>query len=969
MKDMAWTKTYNRETGRANALKGSAKEEDRKQYWDTGLKELNYRKEEFKEASDEEAMGMSGVSYTPYVNTMEKALKLAKDAGLSVESVKFTDDQRWIITQKNGQQLIEPLEKLFESTLGSDPGVQSVYKTQAYVNRKDYAFSNAGEFNGDKNAAEMKYLENSFNILKKQRDLQYKNIQKNSDVYDKRINDLQKLIDDKKAPVGSEDKLQDLKDNKKINDDVLARIQKESEMFSNSNSTSTTSSGWSNPYSDVATLRYKVDAGMASTLMEKDFGEAAQIYAYRDAKTSIKENPYKVLEIKHSQEMQQIHTSGAYKIQAQQMANQSREKVAAAKIQADAIKAEKERKTAYDKMRLDTGAGVLEEYDVRDENGNIIKDPNTGEALKDFRVVTNPNQKVVGKTLPGDNLVLFPGDKAANVFDVEKANLENAAKQANTEGTLNAIFNTVSKLQNKIGPGDLAKLINPEYDSAKNNDPINRGTSAYMDNKGGIFAGVNQYFKDLMVLSKGTKDLMKVEDIQKGFQEKGVEYLTGLSKKYGDSYVKGLVERVDSYLAQNAPYSPEFEMERKTLQPYVKPIKEYGQYEKVYVDWNRKAGAAVGQQLDNTKMTDELSGKKFTLKMTDANGQPFENKQDFINANKNWAKTAEEYYGAGRNYGQGELSVYYGGVMSGGPMVGNVPSWETLSNNKWNEYLSLKNKESQSKGIPAGPAAPSVNGLVNNVFQNQANAVFANQKAGDGRVHYNDMMRSLLNSGISFDGTDGVLTYGGFKKSAITDAKAMPTQQKLFTLLNDFNNKFNDFTKPAPGVEIGGVLFAAGEKDKVGNYIRLPKEFLDTYYNQADPTKGFLTKEEYDGLLANGLSAIGSSDKMMNSLIEGTFTSPLEAVLKYNKKLEFVDPIGGHSLKFSVPPVLAPGSNQFQYESVINVYDPQTGQMQEFSGWEPTFTNGQDVSKIYSEWEDFAQQLNDQNTNIKYGLE
>ena len=978
MKDMAWTKTYNRETGRANSLKGSSKEEDRKQYWDTGLKELNYRKDEFKEASDEEAMGMSGVSYTPYVNTMEKALKLAKDAGLSVESVKFTDDQRWIITQKNGQQLIEPLEKLFESTMGSDPGIQSVYKTQAYVNRKDYAFSNAGEFNGDKNAAEMKYLENSFTILKKQRELQYRNIQKNSDVYDKRINDLQKLIDNKKAPVGSEEKLQDLKDNKQISDDVLARVQKESDMFSNSNSTSTTSSGFSNPYSDVATLRYKVDAGMASTLMEKDFGEAAQIYAYRDAKTSIKENPYKVLEIKQANEMQQIHTSGAYKIQAQQMANQSREKVAAAKIQSDAIKAEKERKTAYDKMRIETGAGVLEEYELRDENGDIIKDPNTGEALKDFRVVTNPNQKVVGKTLPGDNLVLFPGKNSATVLDAEKANLENAAKQANTEGTLNAIFNTVNKLQNKIGPGDLAKLINPDYALAKERDPLNRGVSGYLDAKDGIFAGAGQYFKDLMLVSKGTKDLMTVEDIQKGFQEKGVEYLTGLSKKYGDSYVKGLVERVDGYLAQNAPYSPEFEMERKTLQPYVKPIKEYGQYEKVYNDWLVKAEKAVGDNLKNIKITKTLStsnpqnpygylfssDEEVNLRLTDSYGDPFQNKEQFISANKKWSDWAKGYY-TGQKIGAG-----YGAPGAGGlGQSFSMGNYTEASDALWNEYLGKKNQAAQKGGIPAGPAAASVNGLVNNVFQNQANAVFANQKAGDGRVHYNDMMRSILNSGISFDGTDGVLTYGGFKKSAITDAKGIETQQKLFTVLNDFNNKFNDFTKPTPGVEIGGVLFAAGEKDKVGNYIRLPKEFLDTYYNQSDPDKGFLSKEEYDGLLENGLSAIASSDKMMNSLIEGTYTEPLEAVLKYNKKLEFVDPIGGHSLKFSVPPVLTPGSNQFQYESTINVYDPQTGKTQEFSGWEPTFTDGRSVTEIYEDWEDFSQQLNEQNTNIKYGLE
>jgi hypothetical protein len=253
MKDMAWTKTYNRETGRATALKGSANEADRKQYWDTGLKELQYKRDEFKNATDDEAMSFGNVSYTPYVNTMEKALKIAKDAGISAESVTFSDDQRWIITQKNGKQIIEPLSKLFEATLGADPSVQAVYKTQAYVNRKDYAFANASEFNGDQKAAEMKYLEDSFNILKKQRETQYNRMEKNSKVYDERIKNLETLIAKKQAPVDAEEKLETLRENKKINDDVLARIQQESDMFSNTNSTATTSSGFVNPYEDINT--------------------------------------------------------------------------------------------------------------------------------------------------------------------------------------------------------------------------------------------------------------------------------------------------------------------------------------------------------------------------------------------------------------------------------------------------------------------------------------------------------------------------------------------------------------------------------------------------------------------------------------------------------------------------------------------------------------------------------------------
>lgn len=91
--------------------------------------------------------------------------------------------------------------------------------------------------------------------------------------------------------------------------------------------------------------------------------------------------------------------------------------------------------------------------------------------------------------------------------------------------------------------------------------------------------------------------------------------------------------------------------------------------------------------------------------------------------------------------------------------------------------------------------------------------------------------------------------------------------------------------------------------------------------------------------------------------------------MKYKKELEFTDPIGNHTLKFSVPPIASPNSNVFQYEAKIYTYNPETGQMDEFSGWEPTFTNGQDIDDIKSYYDDFFKQINQQNQNIMYGLE
>ena len=52
MKDMAWTKNYINQRNKAATLQNSKDEKQRAMYWDTGIKDLDYSREEFKEATD-----------------------------------------------------------------------------------------------------------------------------------------------------------------------------------------------------------------------------------------------------------------------------------------------------------------------------------------------------------------------------------------------------------------------------------------------------------------------------------------------------------------------------------------------------------------------------------------------------------------------------------------------------------------------------------------------------------------------------------------------------------------------------------------------------------------------------------------------------------------------------------------------------------------------------------------------------
>ena len=305
MKDMAWTKNFNNQKGRAQGLKNSLDDKIRGQYWEDGVLALDYQREEFKETSIGETLNVASPSYTNYVNVQEKALKLAKDSDLSIESVDFSPDGKWIVKTKNGQQLEEPLSKLFEASLGSDPAVIEMYKTQAYVNRKNFSYSNAAQFGGDKNAAEIKYLENHFNRLKSEQVAQHKQLQDSSNVYKNKIKDIEGQIAKGNKDPRLVQTLNNLRDNNSINENVLNRVQKDIDVMNEGHSsTASTSTGKSNPYGDLKSMRYKIDNAIASSLMEKDLNQAAHIFAYRNAKEDIEANPYAVLDQKHQYDMQ-----------------------------------------------------------------------------------------------------------------------------------------------------------------------------------------------------------------------------------------------------------------------------------------------------------------------------------------------------------------------------------------------------------------------------------------------------------------------------------------------------------------------------------------------------------------------------------------------------------------------------------------------------------------------------------------
>ena len=515
VKDMAWTKNFMNQVGRAEGLKGSNVVAEREQYWNDGVLAMNYKRDEFKEASSEDALSFENVSYTPYVNTVAKAQEVAKAAGLSVESVDFSKDGKWIIKSKNGEQLTEPLQRLFEARLGNDPAIQEVYKTQAYVNRKNDAFANAAQFGGDKNMAELKYLEKSFNVLKAQSLQRYNSLKESSTGYSDKIADLQKQIKNGEASPDIQKQIDQYTMNKQLVDDVLTRSEQEQKELSPGEFTATTSTGFTNPYGDIKSLRYKVDNGMASLLMQKDLDEAANIFAFKDAKQDIDANPYAVMAEKHRYNMQAVAARNAGLANAAKIRNAG------------------EKENTLLKLKIESGA-----YYQNEETGEVIP----VEALNEMYV--DPNDKGTA---------------------TDKLNLKTASRHINklqTESIAKPFLqNTLSLIERMVDQGQMTRKEASGILAYGKNPSI--GYDVFSKK-------LNKYGSEFLRSEVGSKDLAGIQKKMSTWLSQNGE-LSGLSGEEYSNYEKSALKfqdytnylKIDSDWRKTTSYEVERDLRRQ----------------------------------------------------------------------------------------------------------------------------------------------------------------------------------------------------------------------------------------------------------------------------------------------------------------------------------------------------------------------------------------------------------------------
>ena len=289
VKDMMWTKNYQNEMDRADGFKNCVDPEKcGGQYWEGGVNALQFRREEFRNLSDDQAMGFNDVSYTPYVDVMGKATKIAKDSGLNMKVDQISGN--WIVTTKNGEQLTGPLLALFQKQLGQDPTIAQYYRTKAYVDRKSYAMNNAEQF-GSAEAAEQNYITESTKAI--------------NEVFSKIKQDAEYARDN------NTQKAEELKKNmEEGNVDADAEAQAEYEALfghadNNDHTSNEVSGAMSTANNSMSTQNLMlqgeaVDGSMAMLALNNDLQSAAQVLAYRDYESTLKENPFAMEDYKQA---------------------------------------------------------------------------------------------------------------------------------------------------------------------------------------------------------------------------------------------------------------------------------------------------------------------------------------------------------------------------------------------------------------------------------------------------------------------------------------------------------------------------------------------------------------------------------------------------------------------------------------------------------------------------------------------
>jgi len=421
MKDVAWTKNYNSTMSRAMSLQNSKDKDVRQQYWPTGIEELKYRKEDFRNEKLENILNYDNVTYTPYVNAVQTYYDLADKLEISREYT--APENGYMVRRKNGELILPTLQQTFLAEYSGNPGIQKVYATEAYVRRKRDIQERSQKFNGDVAAAEKDYLQEKFKFLKDYSAKAYENASENVTVTQNKKANVEKDIESGDVNFAQNPYLAELERALGSYNDTKNNAKQVNDAVNGGSRTPNTT-GPTNTFDELNLenldlARLTVDSGIGSFLAEQDIMQAASNYSHRGEIYDVTgADPYamKQLEFQNSLKLKQLDWQHDAEMKALERQDKATE--------------------AFNKYKIDNKLSIY------DANGNIIDNP--------LLFNRRPLNKKTGNTDP-------------TIVDVLKDNWTDLKGQAKTlmgdTGYIPTFLGTIQNLKNELTNEELNDMM------------------------------------------------------------------------------------------------------------------------------------------------------------------------------------------------------------------------------------------------------------------------------------------------------------------------------------------------------------------------------------------------------------------------------------------------------------------------------------------------------------------------------
>lgn len=910
IKDIALTKNYNNEVGMATSLLNSKDEKERARYWDVGVKAMQMRLEEFKNADASEVLSFSNISYTPYVNAQKKYFDLAKEYNISVDITQPDKSGMYMVRQKNGELIIPTLQKLFLNTYVNDPELQRVYATEAYVKRKSEIESRAVKFNGDKKAAEKDYLQEQYRHLsnfvsekstQSDEKVTVENNKKNSvendiekgDVHPKQGSYLQRIQQSLEVESFIKDH------NSKLNEQLNGQ----------SNTVNTQGLGAKTGGLDLDNLelsRDKIDSGYANLLAQEDILGAANDYSKKDMIYDTKVNPIGLENMRHSHNMRRDAAQNAFTMQRDKMKydfeiaklkdqQKHDEKLAIAKAKFDEEKLVKEH-------LLSIGAAEV------DAKGNIIATKNTQK--------TEP----IGPMNTGNVTVNWMKHNRDYLF---KTVDKNATGYANN--FINLISSGIEGSNPEIDRVELANILGTTPDKA---------LQEFRKIKEDFKRDKSQTVRNLTLQGKlfNMKDKMD----QWAYANDG----TSISRNYLSKAVdSGNFEEVRQF----------FRVYKETKRDNYKVIQKDLSTALVSANLSDQANREIVKLYNEKYLQGKINADKFEDLVEDFIIGRLDKKGKGVGKGpqtKMVTKTRKDPFGVTETYTE------------------SVPTHETngaailkLLNNAYNNTVTNANNKIGMKTV--APTKMQGKGKGSLAAVPTSIDVNLGWKGSDGYQYFAQTVEDI--NKISFsnqDGLHGISIDGPNKSGKIElDKENAGKFNKYKRLANDLLYLASQKQKDKP------VLFKllqhqiAFEDENAGAMtIKFPREFLEKHIKDGDYK---ISAEELEKIYNNGITYVAPKTSWKNQMFQSNEIDPSEAMLNLKGKMTYVDPNNGGNFVLEKDPQ----SGSIRYNIKYHIADENGNIIPDQSDTE-SLTLGKNIYDTKLEFLSKIEQVNEYNRQM-----